>query len=88
MPGEGEDPRRLAGERKRYMKAKLAHVAPRDRFTWCAPLAVAQEVRSAAGPPLFVASVPSVRLRSSDRVVKLSLVSLERRAPRIIDEDQ
>lgn len=39
--GKREDP--VVGERKRYMKAKLARTSPRNSLTWCA-LAIAQEV--------------------------------------------
>lgn len=39
--GKREDS--VVGERKRYMKAKLAHTSPRNSLTWCA-LAIAQEV--------------------------------------------
>jgi len=46
--GEGEDPARLAGERKRYMKAKLAHVAQRLSHVVCTTRGSAGSPRSSA----------------------------------------
>jgi len=46
--GKGEDPARLAGERKRYMKAKLAHVVQRLSHVVCTTRGSAGSPRSSA----------------------------------------
>jgi len=71
--GKGEDPARLAGERKRYMKAKLAHVVQRLSHVVCT-------TRGSAGSPRSSAFVP-VRLFSG-RPELSSLPRISEKQPR------